>query len=588
MTRAGGRVGEPPAQTAPRWYTRKPSLAQDRGPRLKAALLDIHRETVLRVVAHLAAWLPFMAGAVRLIRHGWRPLGDEAVISLRSWSVFTSHAPLVGQATRLAHAVFDPGPLEYWLLAIPVRLDNMHGVLWGGALCCMAAASLAIEAAWSVRGPVGGFGACAIVLGLVLWLPGVAVQPSWNPWFGMMFFLAALAAGWAGLAGRRAWWPVLVVCGSIAAQAHLMFAIPSAILILTGLAVGLIDTVRGRLGYRWLVIGVVAGVACWIAPLIQQFTSPDGNLAALLRDSGGSSGVPRTGLGFGFRALSAAAEPVPLWWRSAPVIYSTSPYHAIGLRPAWFGAAVLVLVAVSMVAAVRPLRSRRLAALATVTLVLNVGALLTYSSIPVHNTSERTLSYLIVLLLPIGVLSWLVIGSCAVLAARQARTRAQDRAQDRTRASGQAGQPAGGPGQLAPWAAAGIAAAALLAVALSLGSVFEQEPTAHDAASDTGIRPDSLATQQIVRALPGQPIAISVRAADKAMAGRLTLGLIWALSPYGFRAEVLQSRLAREIGDRYVYHGQHIPLVDVRVGRGGSTTIRVRKAARADRPAQPS
>ncbi len=575
MTRAGGRVGEPPAQTAPRWYARKPSLAQGRGRKLKAALLNSRRDTVLRVVAHLAAWLPFIAGAVRLIRHGWRPLGDEAVISLRSWSVFTSHAPLVGQATRLAHGVFDPGPLEYWLLAIPVRLDNMHGVLWGGALCCMVAASLAIEAAWSVRGPIGGLGVSAIVLGLVLWLPGVAVPASWNPWFGMMFFLAALAAGWAVLTGRRAWWPVLVVCGSIAAQAHLMFAIPSAILILLGLAVGVADTVRGRPGYRWLIIGVVAGVACWVAPLIQQFTSPHGNLAALLRSSGGSSGVPRTGLGFGLKALTSATEPVPLWWRSAPVIYSTSPYHTISLRAAWFGAAVLVLVAVSMVAAIGPLRSRRLAALAAVTLVLNVGALLTYSSIPVHNTSERTLSYLIVLLLPIGVLSWLVIGSCAVLAVRRAR------AQARAGAPGQTGQQASGPGQLARWAAAGIAVAAVLAGALSLGSVAEQTATAHNAVTDTGIRPDSLATQQIVRALPGQPIAISVHAADTAMAGRLTLGLIWALTPYGFRAEVLQSRLARELGDRYVYHGQHIPLVDVRVGLGGTTTIRVRKAARA-------
>ena len=575
MTRADGRVrADQPRQAAPRWYTRKPSLAQGRSPKLTAALLNIHRETVLRVVAHLTAWLPFIAGSVRLIWHGWRPLGDEAVISLRSWTVFTSQTPLVGQATRLAHGVFDPGPLEYWLLAIPVRLDHMHGVVWGGALCCMAAASLAIEAAWSVRGPIGGLGASAMVLGLVLWLPDMAVRASWNPWFGMMFFLAALATGWAVLAGRRTWWPGLVVCGSIAAQAHLMFAIPSAVLILLGLAIGLIDTVQGRLGYRWLAIGVAAGVACWIAPLIQQFTSPDGNLAALARSSGGS--VPRAGLAFGLKALSAAAQPVPLWWRSAPVLYSTSPYYAISQRAAWFGAAVLVAVAVATVVAIRPLRSRRLAALAVVTLVLNAGALLTYSSIPVHNTSERTLSYLIILLLPIGVLSWLVIGSCAVLAARQARARAQARAG----AARQAGEQARRPGQLARWAAAGIAAVAVLAVALSIGSVVQQGPTAHDAVADSGIRPDSLATPEIVRALPGQPIAISVQAADTAMAGRLTLGLIWALTPYGFQAEVLQARLARELGGRYVFHGQHIPLVVVQVGRHG-VTIRVRKAARA-------
>lgn len=532
---------------------------------------------MLRAVAHLAAWLPFIAGPVRLIGHGWRPLGDEAVISLRSWSVFTRHAPLVGQATRLAHGVFDPGPLEYWLLAIPVRLDPLHGVLWGGALCCMAAVSLAIEAAWTVCGQLAGLGASAIILGQVLWLPAMAVPASWNPWFGMMFFLAALAAGWAALAGRRAWWPVLVVCASIAAQAHLMFAIPSAILILLGLAAGLTETIRGHQGYRWLAVGVAAGTVCWLAPVIQQFTSPHGNLAALLRNGGGSSGVPHTGLAFGLKALSAAALPVPLWWRPAPVLYSTAPYHAISLRPAWFGAAVLVLLAVATAAAVRPLRSRRLAALAAVTLVLNLGALLTYASIPVHYTTVRALSYLIVLLPAIGVLSWLVLGWCAVLAVRLVLAPVPAKAP--AGGPAQAAGPAAGAGRLTRWTAAGLAAVTALAVVLSIGSVWRQGPTAHAAVTDSAIRPDSLAAQQIVRALHGQPIAISVRAADSSVEAPLTLGLIWALTPYGFRGEVLHARLAREIGSRYIFHGQHIPLVDVRVGLGG-TSIQVRKAAR--------
>ena len=237
---------------------------------------------MLRAVAHLAAWLPFVLGPAGLIRGGWRPVGDEAAIALRSWNLLTAQGPMVGQATRLAHGVFDPGPLEYWLLAIPVHLDTTHGVLWGAALFCLVACSLAVEAAWSVLGAAGGLCASGLIVGLMLWIPGIAVTPSWNPWFGMVFFIAALAAAWAVMSGHRGWWPALVITASIAAQAHLMFTVPSGVLAILALIVGLADSIRGRLGYWWALAGLLAGAACWSAPLIQQFTSPDGNLGLLL------------------------------------------------------------------------------------------------------------------------------------------------------------------------------------------------------------------------------------------------------------------------------------------------------------------
>ena len=49
---------------------------------------------------------------------GWRPVSDASAIALRSWDILTAYAPLVGQATRLGQGIFDPGPLEYWLLAV--------------------------------------------------------------------------------------------------------------------------------------------------------------------------------------------------------------------------------------------------------------------------------------------------------------------------------------------------------------------------------------------------------------------------------------------------------------------------------------
>jgi hypothetical protein len=536
-----------------------------KGPEPKKALLRIRRATVfrrpgrraaLRAVAHLTAWLPFILGPARLIGGGWRPVGDEAAIALRSWNSLTAQGPMVGQATRLAHGVFDPGPLEYWLLAIPVHLDTTHGVLWGAALFCLVACSLAVEAAWSVIGPAGGLCASGLIVGLMLWIPGIAVTPSWNPWFGVVFFIAALAAAWAVMSGHRGWWPALVIIASIAAQVHLMFTVPSGVLAVLALIVGLVDSIRGRLSYWWALAGLIAGAACWSAPLIQQYTSPDGNLGLLLRSSGATTG-PRTGGAFSLKALSAAVQPVPIWWK-APMP-PAAIYQLISHRSAGVAVAVLVLVAVAAVMAVRPLRCRPLGALAVVTLVISLGSLVTYSGIPVHNTSLNTLGYLIVMLFPIGVLSWLVVGSWAVLTGRLVL-----RHLAATRLAGRAVPGAG--------LVAGLAATVLVAVGVIL-ALSLQGHTVREVTSDPAMASTRAASRQIARQLPGQPIALSVHDFNAAALGRLTLGVTWALTPDGFRAEIMHTRLARELGDRYVFRGQAIPLVKVRVRRHSTSVV---------------
>jgi hypothetical protein len=536
-----------------------------KGPEPKKALLRIRRPTVfrrpgrrtaLRAVAHLAAWLPFVLGPARLIRGGWRPVGDEAAIALRSWNSLTAQGPMVGQATRLAHGVFDPGPLQYWLLAIPVHLDTTHGVLWGAALFCLVACSLAVEAAWSVLGPAGGLCASGLIIGLTLWVPGIAVTPSWNPWFGMVFFVAALAAAWAVMSGHRGWWPALVITASIAAQAHLMFTVPSGVLAVLALIVALVDSVRSRLSYWWALTGLIAGAACWSAPLIQQYTSPDGNLGLLLRSSGATTG-PRTGGAWSLKALSAAVQPVPIWLKSS--MQPTAIYQMISHRPAGFAVVVLVLLAVAAVTGVFPLRCRPLAALAVVTLVISLGSLVTYSGIPVRYTSLNTLGYLIVMLFPIGVLSWLVVGSWAVLTGRLVLSRLAT-----TRLAGRAVPRAG--------LVAGLAATALVAAGTIL-ALSLQGQTVRNVTSDPAMAATRAASRQIVRTLPGQSIALSVHDFDATVVGRLTLGLTWALTPHGFHAEIMRTRLARELGDRYIFRGQAIPTVRVRVRRHGTSVV---------------
>jgi hypothetical protein len=546
----------------------------------RRAKTALGRAAALRAAAHLAAWVPFIVAAVRLVRDGWRPVSDAAAIALRSWDALTAHAPLVGQATRLARGVYDPGPLQYWLLAVPVHLDPSHGLVWGGALWCMLAASLTIEAAWSVAAKTGAVLASGMILAAVAWMPGVALQPYWNPWFGVVFLFAALAAGWAVMSGRRGWWPVLVITASVAAQAHLMFAIVSAALVVVALAVGLTDSARDRAGYRWAVVGLVAGAACWAAPVVQQLTGRTGNLTALIHSE--ATAGHQTGLAFGLKALAGAAGPPPLWWTP---LQSLLNLHVIERRSAWFGAVTLAVTVVVLVAAIRPLRSRRLAALAGVSLVASFGSLVMYAgiaeaSIPAAPSSLNTVNYLMILMLPVGVLSWLTVAAALVLTGKRvlSRVRASAASPEDRGTEGRGGEPAAATGTAAHWAVSVVAFAALAVLALVSSLMVLQDGRQFPAVADRQVvRAVDAASRQIEQQLPHQPIALSVVSPDvHYRQRRLLLGLAWVLRTRGYRAEV--AGFGWELGRPYIFRRQ--PMAHVRVLVNGTSV-----SANVTRPA---
>jgi len=547
----------------------------------RGAKMALGRAAALRAAAHLAAWVPFVYAAVRLVQQGWRPVADAAAIALRSWDVLTAHGPLVGQATRLAQGVYDPGPLQYWLLALPVHLDPSHGLVWGGALWCMLAASLTIEAAWSVAAETGAVLASGIILATVAWMPGIALQSFWNPWFGVMFLFAALAAGWAVMSGRRGWWPVLVITASVAAQAHLMFAIVSAALVVVALAVGLADSARTRAGYRWAVAGLVAGAACWAAPVVQQLTGQSGNLTALIHSEAAAG--HKTGLAFGLKALAGAAEPPPLWWTP---LQSQLNLHVIERRSAWFGAVTLAVTLVVLIAAIRPLRSRRLAALAGVTLVASLGSLAMYAGIavagiPATPSGLNTLNYLMILMLPVGLLSWLTVAAALVLTGKRVLSRGQAPAAspESHGAADGGGEPAAATtGTAARWAVSGVAFAALAVLALASSLMVLHDGQQFPAVADHQVvRAVDVASRKIEQQLPRQPIALSVASPDvNYRPRRLLLGLAWALRTRGYRAEL--AGIGWELGGPYIFHRQPVAHVRVLVN-GSSVSVSVTRGA---------
>jgi hypothetical protein len=416
---------------------------------------------VVRVATHVAVWIPLLTAVVGMARADWRAVGDGAGIAMGSWEALTAHGPLVGSATQLGPHLHDPGPLEFWLLAVPVHLDPVRGVFWGAALWCMAAGSLAVEAMWAVLGEAGGVLAGGAIVWTLAWRPEIAAKPYWNPWFATMFFLAALALGWAVLSGRRWWWPVLVVTASVAAQAHLMVALASAGLVLLALVVGLADASRAGTGFRWAAAGLAAGIACWAAPVIQQVAGPGrGNLAALVH---GQAMGHRTGLGFGLKTLTASVQPPPIWWLFPQPKVNIAQF--IEGRSAVVAMAVLAVTAAAVIAAVFWLRSRSLAGVAVLSALASTAALVTFSRIPLKGDSGIRLWYVTTVLFPVGLLAWLTIGAAFVLTGRQLISRLPPLVPGTPTPGG--GRFQGAARAWARWAAglAGVTAAALIVVA---------------------------------------------------------------------------------------------------------------------------
>jgi hypothetical protein len=557
--------GEPELLTAP------DAVADGNRARIK---LRLRRVVVVRSVAHLATWTPFVYALIRALNDGWIPVSDGAVIALRSWDVLSANGSLVGEATRLATGAHDLGPLEFWLLTLPVHLHPAQGVLWGSGLWCIVAASLAIEAAWAAAGELGAVLTCGMILGLVAWSPGIAMVPLWNPWFGMMFFIAALAAGWAVLSGRQKWWPALAITGSVAAQAHLMYAIAAVGLLLLGFIAVMVDSFRSR-RYHCAIVGIIAALACWTAPLIQQFTARTGNMTKLI-GALRSPGTAQTGIGFGLKALSAATQPPAYWWKPTLTALKLS---MIVSRASWFGIVQLAVTALALTVVISALRSRRAAALAALSLLTAAAAWKTYSGIPAWNLwgPVTDLNYLMAPLFLIGSLAWLAAGYVLVLAIWQAAHWQGTRVTTPRPVSRLARD---NRKLIASWVPriAGLAAVAVVAVlavraAGHIGGAYPYQNAARNAVRSSSVK--------IEREVSARRLALVVVAPGHIYQRQVTLGLIYALRSAGHAPEA--NRWVSQLAPIYQYHGGPVVYVMVYANRNGMQTRVVITAAKAHR-----
>jgi hypothetical protein len=282
--------------------------------------------------AGLAASIPVLVSTGNAVGDGWVPAGDDGIIATRGWDVLTSHTPNVGQYSEaglvIAHQiVHSPGPMLYWLIALPARFGGVSSL----ALTMGVANTIAIVGTVALARRRGGLVLMfATAIGIALMcqsLPSEALHDIWNPAAGLFPFLLLVFAGWSVACGDVVLLPLVALVASFVVQTHLMYAPPTAV-VLGVAAIGLggrwIERRRlARAGHRrvrrrawpWLAAAVALAAACWTPPIIDELENSPGNLTLIVRtvEHRGQS----LGSRIGWNAVVRSIGITP-WWLYVP------------------------------------------------------------------------------------------------------------------------------------------------------------------------------------------------------------------------------------------------------------------------------
>lgn len=359
------------------------------------------------MLAGLLAVAPVLVATVRSMFGGrvWVPVGDNALITTRAYDVLTQHHPLLGTWTSASlptgTELHNPGPLQFDLMALPVKLLGGRGVpLAVGAVNALAIVGV-VWVAHRRGGPLLA-SAAALVAAALSWVMGsqLLVEP-WQPHNTLLPFLCYLLLVWAVTCGDLWALPWAAAVGSFVLQTHLSHGLVVPFLGLWAI-VGLTLTVRSErrrpgdeaLGparlKRAVGLTTLVLVLCWAQPLFEQVAGEGpGNLGELATSFGGSGNA--TGPGLGTQVVSSVVATRPWWTRpsfhTAWLPPSSDSDPAVAVLPSTGSALTTLALLGAALAAGGWLASRRgsrdAARAAAGAAVAVIAALVTAASVPI-------------------------------------------------------------------------------------------------------------------------------------------------------------------------------------------------------------
>lgn len=287
--------------------------------------------------------IPAVAAGAAAIGSGWTPLGDHAPLEVMVRDVGTGRSPLVGPFSRLEGN--HPGPIAYYLLAVPYRLVGARpwALLLGAALINAVAIALAVRIAGRRGQTRSALALAALILVTIPALTDDHLHDPWNPHLAVFAFLLAAVATWAALCGSR--WCLVVAVGaaSFCVQQHVGYLLLAGTLALWWI----VALVRARVDLRrWrapMLVAVAVTGLMWLPPAIEQLTaSGPGNLE-VVASAARQADEPRSGPSGTIDVLRFHLDPTSLLVQERPVLPegqgSLAPVGLVAIGGAWVLAA---------------------------------------------------------------------------------------------------------------------------------------------------------------------------------------------------------------------------------------------------------
>ena len=397
-------------------------------------------DQLIRTGLVAAVILPIITAVIRSLRTDWFPIGDNALLFIRTRDVWTEHHPLLGSWTSaslsLGENVNNPGSVYDWLIAPWAHLFSPGPAAAVGVAMINIACVVGISV---VARRVGGWGferVMLIVTAVLTWSMGSEMLIDiWQANALILPFVLFLMMMLGLSAGDGALIPWALGVGTLLVQTHVSYAYIFFFLIVGTAAAWVLHnrainadpvaTLKQGLRSRTTLAGVGVLAVLWAQPLIEQlFVEGKGNLSRLISNTGG--GDVSLGPSDAVRIVSAVGVLPPWWGRSGYV--STVPVTPLAngelLIPGLPSFPLAALTVVALLAAISGLTVlsrraglRRQAAAGTLMLVAVVGMLVSLSILTIGQVglSPHHVRWIWPMLAVVyGVVAWIIVGNIRV------------------------------------------------------------------------------------------------------------------------------------------------------------------------------
>jgi hypothetical protein len=364
----------------------------------------------LVLLTGLAAALPVIVSTVHAAAAGWLPLGDDAIIAVRSYDVLSTHPPLLGPYSTssqvIGHPVLSPGPLLFWLLALPVRLGELGPAIAIGTVNVCAVVGIVALARRRGGQPLM-FATGAAVAAMCASMDASVLHGVWGPSATLLPFTLLMFLAWSLACGEYRLLPLTALVGSFTVQSHLTYILPGAVLI--AVALGFLVASRPKIPRRWLGATLAVVIVCWSLPLAEEAVHRPGNVERIVQTATASKQT--FGSAAGWHSV-ARAVGTPPWWLRGPRAPFTRIAEVVEAPSALSTATAVVLLLALVGVAVAAYRSRRreLAAAALLALGLLLSLFAVTASTPSGGELFLVISYTIWWASPAGMFAWVVLG----------------------------------------------------------------------------------------------------------------------------------------------------------------------------------